>query len=83
MPDSPIYEDASDGSVSSCAMNPVPESPSASTPADILRPHAEDQYADELRTLALLDDRERPPGWKLSPWAVVRYLLGVSRRTAP
>ena len=76
MPGTSIHEDVSDGSVSSGAMNPVPPSPSASTPADILRPHAEDQYADELRALAQLDDRERPPGWKLSPWAVVRYLLG-------
>ena len=42
----------------------------------MLRPHAEDQYAHELAALAALDDRERPPGWKLSPWAVVRYLLG-------
>jgi MoxR-like ATPase len=45
-------------------------------PSDVLRPHAEDQYADELAALARLDDRERPPGWKLSPWAVVQYLLG-------
>jgi MoxR-like ATPase len=43
---------------------------------EVLRPHAEDQYAHELAALAALDDRERPPGWKLSPWAVVRYLLG-------
>ena len=42
----------------------------------MLRPHAEDQYATELAALAILDDRERPPGWHLSPWAVVRYLLG-------
>ncbi|HYN31504.1 MAG TPA: AAA family ATPase, partial [Ilumatobacteraceae bacterium] len=43
---------------------------------EVLRPHAEDQYAFELAALAVLDDRERPPGWHLSPWAVVRYLLG-------
>ena len=50
---------------------------SATDPSgDVLRPHAEDQYAHELTALAALDDRERPPGWKLSPWAVVRYLLG-------
>ena len=47
-----------------------------SPPSDVLRPHAEAQYAHELATLAELDDRERPPGWRLSPWAVVRYLLG-------
>jgi hypothetical protein len=44
--------------------------------AELLRPHAEDQYAAELVALAAADDRERPPGWRLSPWAVVHYLLG-------
>ncbi|WP_214110381.1 ATP-binding protein [Acrocarpospora catenulata] len=42
----------------------------------VLRPHAEDQYADELALLAKGDERPRPPGWKLSPWAVTTYLLG-------
>ena len=36
-----------------------------------LRPHAEQEYADELAALARLDDRPRPPRWRLSPWAVV------------
>jgi MoxR-like ATPase len=43
---------------------------------DVLRPHAEQAYADELDELRRVDDRPRPPGWKLSPWAVVRYLMG-------
>jgi MoxR-like ATPase len=43
---------------------------------DILRPHAEVQYASELEALAAVDTRERPPNWRLSPWAVVEYLLG-------
>ncbi len=30
----------------------------------------------ELEALARLDDRERPPSWRLSPWAVVTYLMG-------
>jgi len=42
----------------------------------ILRPHAEVQYADELVALDAADDRERPPNWRLSPWAVVTYLIG-------
>ncbi|MEO5874271.1 MAG: AAA family ATPase [Streptosporangiaceae bacterium] len=42
----------------------------------MLRPHAEQQYADELARLAEHDDRALPPGWKLSPWAVTTYLLG-------
>ncbi|PRX96297.1 ATP-binding protein [Allonocardiopsis opalescens] len=41
-----------------------------------LRPHAEQAYAAELAALAAEDDRPRPPGWRLSPWAVTRYLLG-------
>ena len=52
-----------------------PSAPAA-LPADILRPHAEVQYAHELAALAEVDDRERPPSWRLSPWAVVMYLLG-------
>ena len=42
----------------------------------ILRPHAEQEYAGELALLAEHDDRPRPPGWRLSPWAVTTYLLG-------
>ncbi|WP_434388928.1 ATP-binding protein [Melittangium boletus] len=42
----------------------------------VLRQHAEHQYAEELAALARVDDRPRPPGWKLSPWAVRLYLLG-------
>ncbi|MEV5650402.1 AAA family ATPase [Nocardia sp. NPDC052254] len=47
-----------------------------SPPADLLRPHAEQVFADELAALAAADDRPRPPSWRLSPWAVVTYLLG-------
>jgi MoxR-like ATPase len=42
----------------------------------VLRPHAEQRDVTELTALAELDDRARPPGWRLSPWAVVTYLLG-------
>ncbi len=42
----------------------------------ILRPHAEQQYAEELAQLAQVDTRTRPPNWKLSPWAVATYILG-------
>ncbi|OYO02101.1 ATPase [Enemella evansiae] len=44
--------------------------------SELLRPHAEQQYAEELARLAELDDRPRPASWKLSPWAVVTYLMG-------
>jgi MoxR-like ATPase len=43
---------------------------------DVQRLHAEDQFADELSALVKQDTRQRPPNWKLSPWAVVIYLLG-------
>jgi MoxR-like ATPase len=41
-----------------------------------LRAHAETQYAEELAALSRVDDRSKPPNWKLSPWAVATYLLG-------
>lgn len=43
-----------------------------------MRETAERQFADELAALARVDDRERPPRWRLSPWAVVTYLMGGS-----
>ncbi|MFE3449508.1 AAA family ATPase [Nonomuraea sp. NPDC059194] len=49
----------------------------------VLRPHAEDHYAEELELLAKEDDRVRPPGWRLSPWAVTTYLLGDGDRITP
>lgn len=44
--------------------------------SDILRQHAEQQFAEELHELSQADTRTRPPSWKLSPWAVALYLLG-------
>jgi MoxR-like ATPase len=45
---------------------------------DLLREHAEQQFAAELAALAQADDRPRPPSWNLSPWAVTTYILGGS-----
>jgi MoxR-like ATPase len=42
----------------------------------VLRQHAEQQFAEELEELKKIDDRQRPPNWILSPWAVRTYLLG-------
>jgi MoxR-like ATPase len=42
----------------------------------VLRLHAEQLFADELAALAAADDRQRPPSWRLSPWAVATYVLG-------
>ena len=44
--------------------------------APLLRPHAEQRYAEELAALARLDEHTRPASWRLSPWAVVTYLMG-------
>ena len=37
---------------------------------------AEQRFAAELAALVRADDAERPPRWKLSPRAVVNYLMG-------
>lgn len=44
--------------------------------AKIIRPHAETTFAKELKALAKVDKHQRPTNWKLSPWAVVTYILG-------
>ena len=52
------------------------KSTTSSGSTGVLRETAEKQYAAELAALAKVDDREKPPRWKLSPWAVVTYLMG-------
>ena len=47
-----------------------------STTPEVLRQHAEQQYAHELAALAEADTFPRPPKWNLSPRAVLTYLLG-------
>jgi len=44
----------------------------------VLRQYAEERYQHELKALKTQDDKERPQGWQLSPWAVVAYLLGTT-----
>jgi MoxR-like ATPase len=41
-----------------------------------LRQSAEEIYADELKALSLGDDRPLPANWRLTPQAVVTYILG-------
>lgn len=43
---------------------------------NVLRQHAEQQFAEELDRLTTADDRQRPENWRMSPWAVVTYLVG-------
>jgi MoxR-like ATPase len=47
---------------------------------EILRQHAEQEFAEELAELQQADDRPRPPSWQLSPWAVATYVLGGKLR---
>lgn len=42
----------------------------------LLREHAEELFAVELAELGKVDGKQRPPNWRLSPWAVVTYVLG-------
>ena len=55
-----------------------PPAPAVPAPLDgaRLRLHAEQEFAAELEALAEVDRKQRPPRWKLSPWAVKTYLLG-------
>jgi MoxR-like ATPase len=43
---------------------------------DILRPHAEIAFAEELAALTAADPGPRPPRWRLTPRAVRTFLLG-------
>jgi len=42
----------------------------------VLRAPAEREFAEELAVLAKTDTRQKPPNWRLSPWAAVTYLIG-------
>lgn len=43
---------------------------------NVIRRHAEEIFAEELDELIKADSRQRPENWRLSPWAVVTYLIG-------
>ena len=44
--------------------------------SEVIRQHAELQFANELEALKKADKHPRPPMWQLSPQAVVTYLMG-------
>jgi MoxR-like ATPase len=46
------------------------------TAQDILRAPAEVLYAEEIEHLCKEDKHHRPPGWKMSPRAVLSYICG-------
>src|SRR4051812_25511335 len=39
-------------------------------------PPVEARHADELALLAAADRQPRPPGWRLSPLSVLRFIMG-------
>lgn len=43
---------------------------------DVLRAPAEQRFADELKRLEAADSEPRPKGWRLSPRAVRKFVLG-------
>jgi hypothetical protein len=60
----------------------VAEAGGGKTPgADLQRPAAETLYADELARLAAQSaDLPRPPGWRLTPRAVLAFILGDEKQ---
>src|SRR5271163_1342189 len=50
--------------------------PSNGAFAKMLRPPAEVLYAEEIEQLIKDDKHHRPPGWKMSPRAVLTYICG-------
>ena len=43
---------------------------------NILRPHAEQAFAEEINNIIEFDNKPRPENWKMSPWGVLKYLMG-------
>lgn len=41
-----------------------------------IRLHAEEEFAEEIAALQKADSYPKPPNWEMSPWAVLRYLMG-------
>jgi MoxR-like ATPase len=52
------------------------EEKSTGTVGDVLRAPAEVLFAHELAALIAADKYEKPPGWKMSPRAVLTYITG-------
>ncbi|MBC7820307.1 MAG: AAA family ATPase [Planctomycetaceae bacterium] len=50
----------------------------SSTNAEILRAPAETSFAHEINALIQADKYEKPPGWQMSPRAVLTYICGGS-----
>lgn len=44
--------------------------------SELIRQHAEQEFAAELKALKKADKYPKPPNWQLSPWAVLQYVMG-------
>jgi MoxR-like ATPase len=55
------------------------EEPAPEKNGQVLRPPAEELFAEELDALAKADKEARPPGWKLSPRAVRSFICGSDK----
>ncbi len=44
---------------------------------ETIRLHAEQEFETELKALLEEDKYPKPPNWVLSPWAVLKYLMGT------
>jgi MoxR-like ATPase len=65
----------------SSSLSAAPAPPGAAVAPEPQRPPAEIRFAHELAALVAADVKQpRPPGWKLSPRAVVDFVLGDSAR---
>jgi MoxR-like ATPase len=53
-----------------------PSSNGAVTPGAVLRSPAEVLFAREIDAIIAADKHERPPGWRMSPRAVLTYITG-------
>jgi len=42
----------------------------------VLRQHVETEFQAEFVALEAADTRQKPPNWRLSPWAIATYLIG-------
>lgn len=60
----------------------VPVNP-GEAPSRLLRAPAEILYREELENLIREDRHERPPGWRMSPRAVLTYVCGGKAGTCP
>lgn len=53
----------------------MPKGKKNTTP-EVIRPHVEQAYADEIKKIQALDKSPKPVNWSMSPKAVVQFIIG-------